>query len=79
MTPKEHLAIVSEISDILERLEDSDDVYFIMRTLENLYMTDSKEDNTNWLFQKALKNFMESTNNRDWFKNNFNFKDASSI
>jgi len=75
MDTKQHLDVVTRISTILEEIEDSDEIYFIMRTLSNIYLIESEESRTQWLFKNALERFIGATSNREWIKNKFKFRD----
>ena len=75
MDTKQHLDVVTRISTILEEIENSDEIYFIMRTLSNIYLIESEESRTQWLFQSALERFIRDTSNREWIKNKFKLRD----
>lgn len=75
MDSEEHLKIVGDIAAILNKIEDQDDVYFVIRTLKNIFLWDEEDSHTQWLFEKALDSFMRGSNNRDWMKNKFNLID----
>jgi len=71
---QKHLRVVNEIAAIFEReFTDSDDIFFVVRTLRNIFLWESEEDRDIWMFGRALDKFSKS--NREFIKNAFNLKD----
>ena len=71
---QKHLRVVCEIAAIFEReFDDKDEIYFIMRTLRNIFLWDSEDEHTSHLFNLALEKFCRT--NREWIKINFKFED----
>lgn len=71
---QKHLRIVSKISAIFEEeFDDSDEIYFIIRTLRNIFLWEEEESHSIWMFGQALERFAKT--NREYIKNQFNLID----
>ncbi|QDP68112.1 MAG: hypothetical protein Unbinned5081contig1003_44 [Prokaryotic dsDNA virus sp.] len=57
---QQHLRVVNQIAEILEKeFDDSDDIYFVIRTLRNIFLWESEDSHTQHLFNRALERFAE--------------------
>lgn len=73
-TTQQHLRIVNEIASIFEReFDDHDDIFFVIRTLRNIFLWDTEEDHVEWLFGRALDKYAKS--NMEYIKNHFNLRE----
>lgn len=71
-----HLRVVNEVAEILNReFKDHDDIYFLIRTLRNIFLWDEEENKIQHYFSNSLNRFARFSENREWMKRTFNFKD----
>ena len=53
---QKHLRVVNEIAQIFEReFDDSDDIFFVVRTLRNIFLWEEEDSRTQHLFNRALE------------------------
>lgn len=68
---QKHLRVVNQIAEIFDQeFDDADDIFFIIRTLRNIFIWDSEDSRTQHLFHNALNKFMNESGT-EWFKRSF--------
>jgi hypothetical protein len=68
---QKHLRVVNQIAEIFEKeFDDTDDIYFVVRTLRNIFLFDEEDSHTQHLFQQALSKFAAS--NKEFMRNHLN-------
>ena len=55
---QKHLRVVNKIAAIFEEeFDDADDIFFVIRTLRNIFLWDQEDQKTEWIFERALDKF----------------------
>lgn len=71
---QKHLRVVNQIAEIFEKeFDDNDDIYFVVRTLRNIFLWDEEDSHIQHLFGNALDKYAKV--NREYLKNHFNLRE----
>ena len=59
---RQHLRVVTEIADILDREypDDSDAMFFVVRTLRNIFLWESEDSHIEWAVNMGISKYEKS-------------------